>query len=204
VVPHISTGDMFRAAVKSGTDFGKKAAEYMDRGELIPDEVVIGLVAERLSSTDTHRGFVLDGFPRTVHQAEELSKILAPEDGAEPGPRDGYVVVDLQVPTEVVLQRLAGRRVCSDCGENYSIAVPPRLDWICDVCGGEVVQREDDTEVAIRRRLALYEEQTAPLISWYLDRGLLVTVDGLADPDTVSARLIRAIDDRRRPEALWK
>ncbi|HZU74380.1 MAG TPA: adenylate kinase [Acidimicrobiales bacterium] len=191
VVPHISTGDMFRAAAKSGTPFGQKAKDYMDRGELIPDDIVTGLVQERLDQQDTKgRGFVLDGFPRTVYQAESLSKLL-------PAERDINLVIDLEVPTEVVLERLAARRVCTDCGANYSLSDRPRVDWICDVCSGDVVQREDDTEDAIRRRLDLYEEQTAPLIAWYLERGLLVTVDGLGHPDQVSGRLIRAIDHWR-------
>ena len=192
VVPHISTGDMFRAAAKSGTPFGMKAGAYMERGELIPDDIVVGLVKERLDQRDTRgRGFILDGFPRTVYQAEELSKLLLPD-------TDVNLVIDLEVPTEVVLERLAARRVCADCGANYSLAAPPKVDWICDICGGEVVQREDDTEEAIRRRLDLYEEQTAPLISWYMERGLLVTVDGLGHPDHVSARMIRAVDHWRQ------
>ena len=139
VVPHLSTGDMLRAAVKEGTAFGLKAKAIMDRGELVSDDVMKGIVAERLSKDDTtNRGYILDGFPRTVRQAEELSQITASR------PLD--LVVDLDVPTEVVLRRLASRRVCVDCGANYSLASPPRYDWRCDNCGGEVVQRDDDTE----------------------------------------------------------
>jgi adenylate kinase len=191
VVPHISTGEMFRAAVKSGSEFGLKAKEFMDAGELIPDDVVVGVVRERLEQSDTlHRGFVLDGFPRTAHQAQSLAKILAPD--------DIDLAVDLEVPTEVVMQRLAGRRVCRDCGTNYSVDTPPKEDWTCDVCGGDVVFREDDTEGAIRRRLVLYEEQTEPLITWYLQRDQLVTVDGTGTPDEVALRLYRAIDARLR------
>ena len=190
VVPHISTGDMFRAAVRMGTEFGNRAKEYMDAGELIPDEVVIGVVKERLDQDDTkNRGFILDGFPRTSNQAEELSLLL--------GDHDVDLAIDIEVPTDIVLKRLAGRRVCSTCGTNYSMATPPKYDWTCDVCGGEVVQREDDTVDAIRRRLALYEEQTEPLISWYLERDKLVSIDGLGTPDDVTARLVRAIDRRR-------
>src|SRR4051812_19665520 len=190
-VPHISTGDMFRAAVKSGSEFGKKAFEFMESGELVPDDVVIGVVRERLSEDDARlRGFVLDGFPRTVGQAEALDQIAVP-DGVE-------LVVDLEVATEVVLKRLASRRVCIDCGTNYSREKPPTEDWTCDVCGGKVVQRQDDTEAAIRRRLELYEDQTAPLIAWYLAKDKLVTVDGVGDPDRVTTRLIRAIDGRLR------
>jgi adenylate kinase len=194
-LPHISTGDMFRAAVKSGSEFGRKAFEFMNEGNLVPDDVVIGLVEERLQQDDARlRGFVLDGFPRTVNQAEALDQILAPL-GVD-------LVVDLEVPTDVVLKRLAGRRVCVDCGTNYSVDRPPTEDWTCDVCGGRVIQREDDTESAIRRRLELYEEQTAPLIAWYMKTDKLVTVDGVGEPDKVTTRLIRAIETRiKRPNA---
>jgi adenylate kinase len=192
VVPHISTGDMFRAAVKAGTEFGRKAKEFMDAGELIPDDVVIGVVNERLEQDDTKgRGFILDGFPRTVHQADALQEILEP--------RGVDVAIDLEVPTEIVLNRLASRRVCDTCGANYSLQAPPKQNWTCDICGGEVVQREDDTEGAIRRRLALYEEQTAPLIAWYEARGILAVVDGLGSPDEVLRRLVHEIDVRRLP-----
>ena len=190
-VPHISTGDMFRAAVRSGSEFGRKAREFMDAGELVPDDVVIGLVRERLTQDDARlRGFILDGFPRTVQQAEALDQML-PNGGVE-------LVVDLEVPTDVVLKRLASRRVCVECGTNYSVERPPSDPETCDVCGGKVVQREDDTVSAIRRRLELYEEQTAPLIAWYLAKDKLVTVDGIGDPDKVTTRLIRAIDLRLR------
>jgi adenylate kinase len=191
-VPHISTGDMFRAAVRSGSEFGAKARKFMDAGDLVPDDVVIGLVRERLGQDDARlRGFVLDGFPRTVHQAEALDEMLASQGGVE-------LVVDLEVPTEVVLKRLASRRVCVECGTNYSVERPPEDPETCDICGGKVVQREDDTESAIRRRLELYEEQTAPLIAWYLAKDKLVTVDGVGEPDRVTTRLIRAIDRRLR------
>jgi adenylate kinase len=190
VVPHISTGDMFRAAVRMGTEFGMRAKEFMDAGELIPDDVVVGVVKERLDQDDTkNRGFILDGFPRTSNQAERLSELL--------GDHDVDLAIDIEVPMEVVLRRLAGRRVCTTCGANYSMATPPKYDWTCDTCGGEVVQREDDTEDAIKRRLTLYEEQTEPLISWYLERDKLVSIDGMGTPDDVTARLVRAIDRRR-------
>jgi adenylate kinase len=190
VVHHVSTGDMFRAAVRAGTEFGRKAREYMDAGELVPDEVTIGIVKERLEQAGTkRRGFVLDGFPRNVSQAEALSNYLSPE--------DVHLVIDLEVPHEMVLTRLAARRVCSSCGTNYSVAVPPAEDWTCDVCGGEVVQRADDTEGAIRRRLEIYEKDTAPLIAWYKERERLEVVDGEGAPDEVTSRLIETIDRRR-------
>jgi adenylate kinase len=191
VVPHISTGDMLRAAVKEGTEFGRKAQEYMQAGELLPNDIIIGVVEERLLKDDTrNRGYILDGFPRTLEQAESLAEITAQQ------PLD--LVVDLAVPTEVVLLRLASRRVCVDCGANYSVQSPPKHGWTCDHCGGEVVQRADDTEDAIKRRLDIYEAETAPLIEWYRERGLLAVVDGDGEADEVTARLIRTIERARR------
>lgn len=190
VVPHISTGDMLRTAVKEGTDLGRKAAELMAAGNLVPDDLMIGIVEERLHSDDTtQRGYVLDGFPRTVDQAEALAKITASR------PLD--VVVDLDVAEEVVLARLAARRVCTDCAANYSVERPPRYGWVCDNCGGDVVQREDDTPAAIEKRLADYETKTAPLIAWYQERGLLEVVDGFGLTDEVTDRLFAVIDLRR-------
>ena len=192
VVPHISTGDMLRSAVKEGTEFGLQAKAVMDRGELVSDDIMGGVVRERLDSSDTRgRGYILDGFPRTVPQAEILEKITT--DAGEPLD----LVIDLVVPTEVVLERLAARRVCTDCGANYSVVSPPRYGWVCDNCGGEVVQRADDTPDAIQKRLDLYERETAPLIAWYIDRELLTEVDGLGPAEDVTARLIAAIDERR-------
>jgi adenylate kinase len=190
VVPHISTGDMLRAAVREGTDLGLKAAELMAAGELVPDDVMIGIVEERLDSDDTtQRGYILDGFPRTVDQADALAKITSAR------PLDA--VIDLDVAKETVLERLAGRRVCGDCAANYSVDKPPRYGWVCDNCGGDVVQREDDTPAAIEQRLADYETKTAPLIAWYDERGLLEVVDGYGATDEVTERLLTAIDQRR-------
>lgn len=189
-VPHISTGDMLRAAVKAGTDVGLRAKGYMDRGELLPDEVIVAVIAEQLTGPgSTGQGFILDGFPRTVAQAEALAGIVEPLGGLD-------VVIDLEVPVPVVLERLASRRVCVDCGTNYSTSEPPKEPWICDVCGGDVVQRADDTPEAIQRRLDIYELETAPLTSWYTDKGLLEVVDGLGSADEVAARIIDVIDAR--------
>jgi adenylate kinase len=189
VVPHISTGDMLRAARNQGTEFGKQADEYMRAGELLPDDVIIGIVGERLDRDDTRtRGYILDGFPRTVGQAEALAKLTSEQ------PLD--VAIDLEAPEDVVLARISNRRVCVDCGTNYSVQSPPRYDWTCDVCGGEVVQRDDDTPEAVRKRLALYNQETEPLIAWYLSHDLLTTVDGLGTADEVTVRLVRAIDNR--------
>lgn len=194
VIPHIATGDMLRAAVKKGTRIGREAQRYMDGGELVPDDVLLDLVGERLDQDDTtERGFVLDGFPRTVNQADLLDELL--------GSSGLDLVLNLVVQTQVVLRRLASRRVCVDCGANYSVSARPRVDWICDICGGEVVQREDDTEAAIKRRLDLYEKQTAPLIARYRKLGMLAAVRGDGPADAVSDRLVKAIDERRQPRA---
>lgn len=190
VVPHISTGDILRAAVREGTEFGKKAQELMDAGELLPDDVIVGIIDERLDRDDTRtRGFILDGFPRTTTQAEELLRITAP--------RGIDLAVNLEVPREVVLTRLASRRVCADCGTNYSAEAPPKYGMTCDVCGGDVIHREDDTEHSINRRLDLYERETSPLIEWFETRGMLATIDGYGHPDDVTDRLVRAIDRTR-------
>ena len=190
VVPHISTGEMLRSAVKDGTALGRKAGELMAEGELVPDDLMIGIVDERLDHDDTtRRGYVLDGFPRTVGQAVALAEITAAR------PLD--LVIDLDVAKEDVLQRLARRRVCVDCGTNYSIDRPPKYGWVCDNCGGDVVQRDDDKPAAIGKRLDEYERETAPLIDWYRDRGLLEVVNGLGTTDEVTQRLYDVIDRRR-------
>ncbi len=188
-IPHIATGDMLRAAVKQGTPLGLEAQRYMEAGELIPDEVVLSLVAEHLELDDTRtRGFVLDGFPRTTEQADRLDEILKPV--------AIDAVINLAVPTSLVLKRLAARRTCIDCGTIYSTSAPPKIDWICDVCGGEVVQRQDDTEEAIGRRLDLYERATAPLITRYRKAGVLVAVRGDGSVDQVTERIIAAVDSK--------
>ncbi len=190
VVPHISTGDMLRAAVKTGSALGLKVRETMDRGELLGDDLIIEMVSERLNEPDARaRGFILDGCPRTTYQAESVAALLAP------GALD--LTVDIEVPTAQALRRLASRRVCTDCGANYSVSTPPKVNWMCDVCGGEVIQRQDDTEDAIRRRLELYERQTTPLIEWYESREQLAKVSGVGSPDAVLRRVIRAVEDRR-------
>jgi adenylate kinase len=193
VVPHISTGEMLRAAVREGSPFGIKAKEYMDAGELLPDDVMIGIVAERLAQPDARtRGWLLDGFPRTVAQAESLLLFTM----ARKKPLD--IVINLEVPRRLVLERLVARRVCEDCGANYSTAVPPLNPWSCDVCGGKVVQRSDDTEEAIERRLDLYDSQTAPLVAFFRDRKLLAEVDGVGAPDDVTERIVAAVEGNRR------
>lgn len=190
MVPHVATGDMLRDAVKEDTELGRRTAEVMAAGALVPDDLMVDIVDRRLSADDTtRRGYVLDGFPRTVAQAETLAKITAAH------PLD--LVIDLNVATDVVLARLADRRVCVDCGANYSLAAPPSDDWRCDNCGGEVVQREDDTPEAIRKRLDEYEQKTAPLVAWYRDRDLLEVVEGEGSLDEVTQRIVAAVDARR-------
>jgi adenylate kinase len=190
VVPHISTGDMLRAAVKTGSSLGLKVRETMENGELLGDDLIIEMVAERLAEPDARaRGFILDGCPRTTQQAESVAALLTP------GALD--LTVDIEVPTAQALRRLASRRVCTDCGANYSVSSPPKVNWMCDVCGGEVIQRQDDTEDAIRRRLELYERQTTPLIEWYETRGQLAKVSGVGSPDAVLRRIIRGVEERR-------
>lgn len=189
VVPHISTGDMLRAAVREGTELGRMAAEVMEAGGLVGDEIMVGLVDERLRRDDARtRGYILDGFPRTVEQARRLDEITASR------PLD--LVIDLSVPRELVLQRISSRRVCRDCGTNYTASGRERQPWLCDVCGGDVVQRADDTPEAVNRRLDLYETQTAPLIDYYGSAGRLVVIDGVGSPDQVFQRLTSAIDAR--------
>ena len=187
-IPRISTGDMFRAAVDHGTDAGQKARKYMDAGELVPDDVVIEMVEERLSDDDAGQGFVLDGFPRNAEQAKALDQAL--------GAKTVDLVLELEVPTEVVLKRLASRRVCLRCGAPYSTDKPPFEDWTCNICGGPVVQRDDDTEAAIQRRLAVYTHQTEPLVAYYLGQDKLASVDGTGNPDQVTGRLLRGIESR--------
>jgi adenylate kinase len=178
----ISTGDMLRAAVKQGTELGKEAKGYMDRGDLVPDSLIMKMMEERLQSNDGERGFILDGFPRTIPQAEELKKLLE---------RLGLtleLVVNLEVPTEVILDRLTTRRTCSnpDCQAIYNIkSNPPTEDGRCRICGSPVIQREDETEEAIMNRLKTYNEKTAPLISFYQKQGLIKNILSLNSRETV-------------------
>jgi adenylate kinase len=187
-VVHLSTGDLFRAAVSEGTPVGTEVQHYLDTGELVPDEIVIRVVDEQFAvGGSMSGGFVLDGFPRTLVQAEELEKVLADR------PLD--LVVDVDVPTDVVLDRIAGRRVCENCGTTYHVNMPPTRNWTCDNCGGLVVQRADDTEESVARRLELYEEQTVPIVDFYKGLGKLVVIDGVGDGDDVFQRIVNEIDE---------
>ncbi|QIA28032.1 adenylate kinase [Thermaerobacter sp. PB12/4term] len=185
-VPQIATGDMFRAAVREGTPLGLEAKRYMEAGQLVPDEVTLGLVRERLAQPDCRNGFLLDGFPRTVPQAEGLNEVLA---GL--GVRlDGVLYFD--VPDAVVVERLSGRRVCPACGATYHVRFePPQVEGRCDRCGAELVQRSDDREETVRQRLAVYRQQTEPLVRYYREAGLLHTLDAGQPIDAVEAEIAR-------------
>ena len=187
-VPAISTGEIFRWAIKGKTALGLKVQQYLDEGRLVPDQLTIGVVRERLEAEDARDGFLLDGFPRNLEQARALDAILA-DAGAS---LDAALVLD--VPEEVSLRRITGRRACSNCGHNYHVDAPPSEDWTCDVCSGEVVERNDDhDEATIRKRLELYHEQTEPLKQLYEERGLLLEVDGVGTPDEVFSRIVEAL-----------
>jgi adenylate kinase len=189
-VPQIATGDMLREAVAEGTPLGREAKRYMDQGALVPDEVVIGLVDERLSRPDAGPGYVLDGFPRTVAQAEALDALLRRRG------QDLDRVVFFEVSREELLRRLTGRRICRRCGAAFHlVSAPPKTEGRCDQCGGELYQREDDAESTVARRLDVYQTQTAPLLDYYGKRGLLVRVAGEGPVDHVAAAIQRAVKE---------
>ncbi|MDK2892427.1 adenylate kinase [Methanohalophilus sp.] len=187
-IPHISTGDILRANVSKGTDLGKKAAEYMNKGELVPDDVLIGIIKNRLAEPDCKAGFLLDGYPRTIPQADALSGIL--NDINMPL----EVVLNITVPDEELVTRLSGRYSCK-CGESYHIKFnPPKKAGICNVCGGELYQRDDDKEDVIRQRLVSYKKNTQPLIDYYEEKGILVNIDGTGGIDEVFGQIINVLD----------
>ncbi len=188
-IPQIATGDMLREAVAKGTELGKKAKEYMDRGELVPDDVVIGIVKERLQQPDCERGFILDGFPRTLAQAEALDEMLK-----ELGKKID-AVINISVPEEEVVRRIAYRRTCRSCGAVYHLIYnPPKEDNKCDKCGGELYQRDDDKEETVRERFKVYRERTEPLIDYYRKKGLLYEVDGTKDINGVFEEIVRILE----------
>ena len=180
-IPTISTGDMIREALKSGTDMGKKAKSYMDKGQLVPDEVVIGIVKDRLSKDDCKKGFILDGFPRTIAQAEALDKMEVKIDR----------VIDIEVNEELIYERMSGRRVCKECGATYHIKnIKPKVDGICDKCSGTLIQREDDRPETVKERLRVYDEQTNPLKKYYQDKKKLVIVDGTQSKEEITKQML--------------
>lgn len=179
-IPHISTGDMFRLAIKNETDLGRQAKAFMDQGELVPDEVTVGIVKERLSQSDAKDGFLLDGFPRTVEQAEALNSIMS-----ELGTQIDKTIY-VEVPEEELMNRLTGRRICETCGATYHLVFnPPKTEGICDLDGGKLYQREDDNPETVQNRLEVNIKQTAPLLDFYKSLGVLATVDGSKDIEEV-------------------
>ncbi|AWE51905.1 MULTISPECIES: adenylate kinase [Streptomyces] len=188
-IPHISTGDLFRANISQQTDLGKLAKSYMDAGNLVPDEVTIGMAKDRMEQPDAEHGFLLDGFPRNVSQAEALDEMLS----AAGMKLDA--VLDLEVPEDEVVKRIAGRRVCrKDSSHVFHVTYsPPKQEGVCDVCGGELYQRDDDSEETVRKRLEVYHTQTEPIIDYYKAQGLVVTISALGKVEDVTARAMQAL-----------
>ncbi|MET9416958.1 adenylate kinase [Streptomyces klenkii] len=189
-IPHISTGDLFRANISQGTPLGQKAQEYMRAGQLVPDEVTIGMAKDRMSQPDAGHGFLLDGFPRNLAQAEALDQILK-ADGLKLD-----AVLDLEVPEDEVVKRIAGRRMCRKDSSHifHAIYNPPAVEGVCDTCGGELYQREDDSEETVRRRLEVYHSETEPIIDYYKAQGLVVTISALGKVTEVTERAMSALD----------
>ena len=184
-IPHISTGDIFRANIKNGTELGKKAKQYMDQGALVPDELTCDLVMDRIQQDDCKNGFVLDGFPRTIPQAEALDAALG-----KINEKMDYAI-DVDVPDENIVNRMSGRRACLNCGATYHlISIPSKVEGICDRCGSEIVLREDDKPETVQKRLKVYHEQTQPLIDYYKNQGILKSVDGTQPMDEVFKAIV--------------
>jgi adenylate kinase len=179
-IPHISTGDIFRANIKNGTELGKKAKEFMDQGQLVPDELTVEILLDRVAQDDCKNGYVLDGFPRTIPQADVLDKELT-----KLGDKVDFAI-NVDVPDENIVRRMSGRRACLKCGATYHIEhIPPKTEGICDVCGSELVQRDDDKPETVQNRLKVYHDQTQPLIDYYNEKGILKSVDGTKDMQEV-------------------
>ena len=189
-IPHISTGDIFRANIKEGTELGKKAKAFMDKGELVPDELTCDLVVDRISKPDAAKGYVLDGFPRTIPQAEALTEALAKK-----GETIDYAI-NVEVPDENIINRMGGRRACLACGSTYHIVyAPTRVEGICDRCGEKLVLRDDDKPETVKKRLAVYHEQTQPLIDYYKAQNILKTVDGTQPMEKVFADIVAILGE---------
>ena len=187
-IPHISTGDIFRAKIKNGTELGKKAKTYMDQGLLVPDELVVDLVVDRVGQEDCSNGYVLDGFPRTIPQAESLDAALE-----KLGSKVDYAI-NVEVPDENIVRRMSGRRACVACGATYHIVhIPTKVEGICDRCGSELILRDDDKPETVKKRLAVYHEQTQPLIDYYNDKKVLVEVDGTKDMNDVFTDIVKIL-----------
>lgn len=192
-IPHISTGDIFRAAIKEGTVLGQKAKSFLDEGKLVPDEVVVGIVEERLLQPDCKEGFLLDGFPRTIPQAEALDEFL------KANGRKLTAVVNIEADFEALVPRLTGRRICRNCAAVYHVLnKQEQVSGVCDICGGQLYQRDDDTEATVRKRLEVYQSQTKPLIAYYQAQGLLNSFNGEASIAAVSAEICRVLGELRK------
>ncbi|MBR3058200.1 MAG: adenylate kinase [Clostridiales bacterium] len=188
-ITHISTGDIFRANIKEQTPLGQEAKKYIDAGQLVPDEITISMVEDRLKQDDCKNGYLLDGFPRTIAQAEKLDEMLAANDSAI----DAVIRVD--VPNEVIMGRVVNRRVCTSCGESYNVVSrPTKVEGVCDVCGKEVVQRDDDKPETVEQRLITYEKNTKPLIDFYNEKGIVITADNSKDPKTAFEQASLALE----------
>jgi len=191
-LPRIASGDLIRQAVKQGTRLGEQARAYVAQGELVPDELVTELVKERLAAPDTEAGFILDGFPRTLTQAQSLAEYLAAQN------RGAVTALFLALDEEVLLHRLTGRRFCPRCGTSFHLTGrPPKREGICDACGGQLEQRPDDTETVIRNRLRVYRQETEPVLDFYADKGLLQRVDGSGDPEAIFSRIQAVLGEKR-------
>ncbi|MDO5590081.1 MAG: adenylate kinase [Lachnospiraceae bacterium] len=189
-IPHISTGDIFRANIKNGTELGKKAKTYMDQGLLVPDELVVDLVVDRLNQDDCKEGYVLDGFPRTIPQAEALDGALG-----KLGQKVDFAI-DVDVPDENIIHRMGGRRACVGCGATYHLEhAPTKVEGICDMCGQELILRDDDKPETVKKRLGVYHEQTKPLINYYTTAGILKTVDGTVDIEDVFQAIVNILGE---------
>nr|WP_307774879.1 adenylate kinase [uncultured Cetobacterium sp.] len=183
-IPQISTGDMLRAAISEGTDMGMEAKKYMDEGKLVPDSTIIGIIRDRLSQDDCKKGFILDGFPRTLAQAEALEVLLKELE------MNLDKVISLNVPDELIVGRVTGRRVCSKCGASFHVEFnPSKVEGVCDYCGGELITRKDDTKETVEKRLSSYHEQTAPLFDFYNERGVMVEIDGTKDINEITKEI---------------
>lgn len=183
-IPSISTGNILRAAIKDGTPTGLKAKSYMDAGQLVPDEVIIGIIGERLAQPDCAKGYILDGVPRTIGQAEAMEKAGIKIDA----------VVAIEISEEEILRRMSGRRVCEACGSSYNMeAIPPKVEGICDNCGGKLIQRKDDTPETVRERLKVYHKETAPLADFYAERGLLKRINVAGDKEATNAAILQVL-----------
>lgn len=189
-IPHISTGDIFRANIKEGTELGKKAKTYMDQGLLVPDELVVDLVVDRVAQEDANNGYVLDGFPRTIPQAEALDAALE-----KIGEKVDFAV-NVEVPDENIINRMSGRRACVKCGATYHIVhIPTKVEGICDTCGSELILREDDKPETVKKRLMVYHDQTQPLIDYYTKKNILKEVDGTVDMDEVFTAIVKVLGE---------